>query len=266
MKIQFKGRYSLFAGILLLLFSATAHAGPLHKLFGFPQADSNEKPMYGFSSYEDFIKNRTIRQEAADRKLIDEVTKGPGGEPEAFRHLVYRGWQYLSEGDWKTSMKRFNQTMLLRPHDFNVYWGFAANLGSQKKFDESLATFEKSKSFYQPSQLLHDWDYVTFLRDFANSHINKMDGMGDGSDKQAMAAQLIGITEEALGQPPSEKNKDIAADLNLMWAYGLYAQQKFEESWQKVHRTRALFPKLLEEPERAAFVKALSQKMPDPGE
>ncbi len=252
----------LMAGVLLgegLVYAAN----PVEKLFGYPEPESNEKPMYGFSSYEEFIQSRTVRQEVSDKELLRKIAQGPGGEAEGFRHLISRGWQYLSRDDGKTSMKRFNQAMLLRPHDFNVYWGFAANMGSQEKFEESLVLFEKARAFYRPEQLLNDWDYVTFLRDFARSHLLKIDAMQEGPEKQATAERLVALVDEGLSQPLAQKNPDMVGDMNLMAAVGLYEQGKYEESWKKVHAAKDLFPRLFEDAEVQDFVKALSKKMPE---
>eukprot|EP01037_Dinobryon_pediforme_P000913 gene913-920_t len=58
-------------------------------------------------------------------------------------HLVKLGFTYLSNGDVKTAMERFNQAWLLDPKNENAYWGYGAIYGYFNDYDTAIAEYDK---------------------------------------------------------------------------------------------------------------------------
>jgi tetratricopeptide (TPR) repeat protein len=96
----------------------------------------NKLPMYGNAK-------KCKEQIAYDNKFIAECEKS-STRKDAAAHMVKRGWEYLRKNELDTSMMRFNQAWLLDSLNSEVYWGFADNLGLQKKYKESIPFFERA--------------------------------------------------------------------------------------------------------------------------
>lgn len=79
-----------------------------------------------------------------DKEFLAAVDKAYSRREDAAKHMVQRGWQYLSAQKLDTAMMRFNQAWLLDSLNYQIYWGFGNLLGMQKKFKESLPFFTRS--------------------------------------------------------------------------------------------------------------------------
>src|SRR3989344_5341186 len=77
-------------------------------------AYSNTQIMYGYSDYDEYIKNRSENVKAADDKLINaELNDGKGrNKSEIAQFACDKGYEYLNDDDKKTAIKRFNQAWL----------------------------------------------------------------------------------------------------------------------------------------------------------
>lgn len=92
----------------------------------------NERPMYGFASYEEYISNRTEDMRVADDAMVENVKKiiedksveGVVDLNSATEHTCQLGKKYYEQGDFKTAMKRFNQAWQLDSSHKCAYEGF----------------------------------------------------------------------------------------------------------------------------------------------
>jgi tetratricopeptide (TPR) repeat protein len=76
-------------------------------------------PMYGNVP-------KTDKQKRADQQLIDSYVLQEGTRQKASTMLIDIGFDYLSQGDLKTAMSRFNQAWLLDPNNSDVFWGWGS--------------------------------------------------------------------------------------------------------------------------------------------
>jgi tetratricopeptide (TPR) repeat protein len=97
----------------------------------------NTLPMYGGVK-------KCKEQIEADRQFIALVDKQYSKREDAAKHMVQRGWEYLSAQKLDTSMMRFNQAWLLDSSNYQIYWGYGDLMGIQNKFKESLPYFMRS--------------------------------------------------------------------------------------------------------------------------
>ncbi|MFI4962677.1 MAG: tetratricopeptide repeat protein [Legionellales bacterium] len=99
--------------------------------------DNRLLPEYGGSP-------RTKEQQAEDETYIKTATE----EMQASRHdgseqLVVLGFKYLSLGDPRVAMYRFNQAWLLDPNNANVYTGFGTVYFMFQDFKKSIKYYDK---------------------------------------------------------------------------------------------------------------------------
>jgi Tfp pilus assembly protein PilF len=81
---------------------------------------ANEAPFYNFVE-------RSAGQKESDDRLIAEVLEVVPDRSSAAQQVIGRGWQALiSQQDYATAAKRFNQAFLLDPRASGVYHGLAA--------------------------------------------------------------------------------------------------------------------------------------------
>jgi tetratricopeptide (TPR) repeat protein len=78
----------------------------------------NQLPMYGGLP-------KTEAMKKADEEYIANETRGGQTREAASKSAVLRGWQYFSQGDLATAMKRFNQAWLLNSESGEAFHGFA---------------------------------------------------------------------------------------------------------------------------------------------
>ncbi len=94
-------------------------------------SDVNELPMYGRVK-------KSPEQIEFDKRLISESIKTAGSRKAASVYASKRGWEFLQNGDTKTSMKRLNQAWLLDSTNAEAYWGFAVLVGQTGDLNRSI--------------------------------------------------------------------------------------------------------------------------------
>ncbi len=117
--------------------------------------DTNTKPFYGCSSYEEYIAKRNPAMKAADETFVEGIlAKNDNDSIKASNSAVSLAGRYLSEKDFDTSMKRLNQALLIDQQNYNVYWIMATwygNLNDPEKadvfFDKALAMYDSKYDF-----------------------------------------------------------------------------------------------------------------------
>ena len=112
-------------------------------------------PMYGQPDIErpDILKK-------ADEDFIKKATEGFGNREKASQAWWLQGENYMNEGNFDFAMRRYNQSWLLNPNNYQPYWGFARVLMEQNKFDEALKHLSRAKELiddpYEEVALLSD--------------------------------------------------------------------------------------------------------------
>lgn len=116
----------------------------------------NEKFMYGFNSYEEYLANRTEWQKNADAELIKTIMDS--GEvkslEEAASDACQRWIELISKGDAKTGIKRINQAGILDPENACIYANYGYYLAFQKDDIEGASLmYEKAIKLMKKDQI-----------------------------------------------------------------------------------------------------------------
>lgn len=156
-----------------------------------------------------------------------------------------RGWEFLSQGDKETAMRRFNQAWLLNAHNGIARWGMGAIEASLGHFDSSLSLFlEAEKSL---------GDNANFNADFA-----KAIGMAGVQQKDPKLLQMAYDRFNHTYQK-APRNSD-----NLQnWAIVLFMAGNDAEAWAKVKLAESIPDGKKLNPE---FLSALKARTPRPHE
>lgn len=103
---------------------------------------NNTDPMYGFSSYDDYRLRRDVQQAKIDDTFVKGVLADNPDTAEQSNYAVFKGFEFLQNGDSETAIKRFNQGWLIDNNNQNVYWGFAIYTGTKKGNELALKYFD----------------------------------------------------------------------------------------------------------------------------
>jgi len=191
------------------------------------------------------VKNQA--QLETDSKVVGEAIQRAGSREKAVDMALDGGWTQLKAGDTVTAIKYFNLAWLLSPENPDVFWGFAASLGRQGKFDESLRLFERAKS-QKPND-------AALLADYGFTWISK----GAVSDKTASQRNVsferaLSLLNQSEALQPS--NPMISGNRAMVFFF----QGRYAEAWQNVDRAEKLVPGSVD----PRFLRDLSAKMPRP--
>jgi len=175
-------------------------------------------PMYGQPKIDrpDFLKK-------ADRDLIEKAIQGFGSREEASKAWYAQGDKFMREGNLDFAMRRYNQSWLLNPNNYQPYWGFARVLLEQNKVDDAIQYLEKSEA------LIDDlYQKVALLSDMGSAYTHK--------GKQ---------TPSYFSKANKKFSESIELDSNYpnswrRWAFSLYEQGNYKEAWEKVNKAKAL--------------------------
>lgn len=211
--------------VMALITAGCAHEPPE------PRIDSI--PMYGQPAV---ARPEAFRQ--ADEDFIRKSAAGFGGDRKAASRAWYaEGDRFLRELNLDYAMRRYNQSWLLDPDNYQPYWGFARVLTQTDRFTEAIEHFNTAKRLcndnYQKVALLSDagtaYSYAGNFQ-FANQQF---------SESTTLDAKY----------PPAW----------LRWSQSLYREGNYGEAWSKLREARSLGATIPE-----AYVRDLSQKMPEP--
>jgi len=97
---------------------------------------------------------KTKEQVELDDELIKLSLKADTTPRKASDHLIRLGFNYLSRGDLKTAMCRFNQAYLLDPKNENIYWGFGAIYGTFNDYKAAIVQYDKGLLINPGSSLI----------------------------------------------------------------------------------------------------------------
>lgn len=189
--------------------------------------EANLKPMYGR------IKKCPELLEA-DRQFFhfcDSVFKT---RHEASAYFSGRAWQFFSDNDLETAMKRFNQAWMLDSNNAATYWGFGDILGRQTKYKESIPYLEHA--------LVLDPRNTYLLNDAAINYFN----LFFNSQDSAALYKSVEYTKRSVSIDPNKKTYR-----QLTAAYAYYPQKDSARKYMAI--TDKIDPTVIEN-ELRAFV------------
>lgn len=209
-----------------------------------PESRIDNVPMYGQPQIP-----RPQVLKAADEVFINQAVAGLGSREIASKAWAAQADKYIAENNLDFAMRRYNQSWLLNPNNYQPYWGFGRVMLEWGKIDESLEHFEKAK-------VLIDDQYqkVALLTDMATAYSVKANRTAEPAERAKYFDQANKLFGESIAIDPQYPNSWRS------WARSLYFEGRYAEAWEKVNKARSLgapaFP--------PAFFKALTDKLPEP--
>jgi Tfp pilus assembly protein PilF len=173
-----------------------------------------------------------------DEDFIREASSGFGGSRQAAsKAWAAEGDRFLRERNLDYAMRRYNQSWLLDPNNYQPHWGFGRVMVQLDKFNEAITHFETAKKLcddqYQRVALLSDSGVAyAFARNFALAN------------EQFRQSTTI---------DPKYPNSW------LRWSQSLYSEGNYADAWAKLKQARALGASIPD-----SFTRALGEKMPEP--
>ena len=118
--------------------------------------------------YGDAVKSE--QQKAADEQLINSFDTQEGGRRKGAENMIKVGFDYLSKGDLRTAMYRFNQAWLLDSTNLNVYSGFAGIYHRFKDYKKSIKILDEGLSRDPKASGLMADQATSYIAMFASGH------------------------------------------------------------------------------------------------
>ncbi len=189
----------------------------------------------------------------ADAVFIKDAAAGFGGD----RKKASAAWTkeaeaYFDAGNLHFAMRRYNQSWILDPNNWQPYMGFGRITLARQEYEEAF------KHFKRAIELIDDpYQKPVLLTNTATAYHNKANSL-DGREVQERGKYFSlanNYFEESTELDPSYPN----AWAN--WAYSLYKQGKYRESWLKIAKLRELAPQFISK----EFIASLTKVYPEPG-
>ncbi len=199
-------------------------------------------PMYGQPE----IERPTVLKQA-DEDFIKKVTSTISDRKEASKIWWGQAEKFMAQGNIDYAMRRYNQSWLLDPNNYQPYWGFARVTLEQGKTDEAIILLNKAKELINDS-----FQEVALLADTGTAY-TKMAETATGQEKQ----RFFSLANENFVASTALDPK--YANSWRRWAFSLYEQGKYSDAWAKVNRARELNARRFPE----SFITALTQKQPE---
>ena len=195
-------------------------------------------PMYGQPEVV-----RPDKLKKTDEEFIRQVSATFFSRNQASEAWWVKGEQYRKEGNFDFAMRRYNQSWLLDPNNYQPYWGFGLVLAQQGKIDNAIKYLKMSEKLinddYQKAALLSDLGFAYINKALNDpSYFNKADSLFAESTK----------LDPTYGNTWGN------------WAYSLYHQGRYKEAWDKVHKSKEVNSPAFS----AKFISDLKRKLPDP--
>ena len=203
-------------------------------------------PMYGQPE----IKRPAFLKQADD-DFIKEASAKLGSREAASIAWYEQGEKYMAEDNLDFAMRRYNQSWLLNPDNYQPYWGFARVMVAARKYDESFRHFERARQLIDD-----DYQKPALLTDLAIAYHNKANSLPlEDSDERRKFFALANRTFDEATKADSTYLKAW-----LKWAYSLYFQRDYAAAWERITRVRALDSASVP----TSFLEKLQSKMPEP--
>src|SRR5688572_21838395 len=97
-------------------------------------------PMYGQPAIA-----RPEHLKKADEDFIKEAVAGLGTREVASKAWHAQGEEYMQKRNLDFAMRRYNQSWLLNPNNYQPYWGFGRVMLESGKFEEAIQHLEKAR-------------------------------------------------------------------------------------------------------------------------
>lgn len=203
-------------------------------------------PMYGQPE----IKRPAFLKQA-DADFIEEASTKIGSHEAASIVWYNQGEKYMAQDNLDFAMRRYNQSWLLNPDNYQPYWGFARVMVAARQYDESFGYFERARQLIDD-----DCQKPALLTDLAVAYHDKANSLPrEHSDERQKFFALANRTFDAATKADATYVKAW-----LKWAYSLYFQQDYAAAWERIARVRSLDSASVP----TAFLQKLQSKMPEP--
>jgi tetratricopeptide (TPR) repeat protein len=202
-------------------------------------------PMYGQPALQ-----RPEILKKADEDFIKQAGAAAGNRETASKLWFQQAEKFFSERNFDFAMRRYNQSWLLDPNNYQPYWGFGRVMMEQNKVDEGIGYLEKSLSLCNDA-----YQKVALLSDMGAAYMYKAISLPAG-DRVARERYFQIANQHFVASTTLDAGY---ADSWRRWSFSLYREEKYAESWEKLKKARQLGAKNTE-----TFAKALEQKMPEP--
>jgi len=200
--------------------------------------------MYGYPDIK-----KTAAQEQGDKIFIEAVSAKNGSREKASEVFAVEAWRNLRARYNANAMRRFNQSWLLNPDNYQPYWGFGALLWEEGNADEAIKYYNKALLMIDDNE-----EKPRLLTDTARAYSKKGFTAADKIKSKEYFGRANSLFNEALTLDPHYDNayRD--------WPRSLYLEGKYKKAWEIVKQSRSLAGRDLSRD----FIKALSKKMPEP--
>lgn len=202
-------------------------------------------PMYGQPAIQ-----RPEALKKADEDFIKQATASFGSREAASKAWWEQAEKFMRENNLDYAMRRYNQSWLLNPNNYQPYWGFGRVLSQRNEIDQAIEHLEKAK------QLCDDnYQKVALLSDLGATYSYKASLFS--SENQPERARYFELANRHFID--STRLDASYSGSWLRWSHSLYREAKYAEAWEKLKKARALGAKNTDE-----FARRLEQKMPEP--
>jgi len=200
-------------------------------------------PMYGQPAIQrpEFLKK-------ADEDFIRKASAGLGGREAASKAWWAQAEKFMSQGNLDFAMRRYNQSWLLDPNNFQPYWGFGRVMAERDRLDEAIQHLQKAKLLCNDS-----YQKVALLADLGTAYSYKAEGLSVDHER----FRYFQLSSQAFME--STKLDPTYANAWKRCAHSLYREGKYQDSREKIKKARALGA-----PDTDVFVENLAKKMPEP--
>jgi tetratricopeptide (TPR) repeat protein len=224
-------------------------AGVLTCWIGAVAADDqriDKVPMYGQPAIPrpEFLKK-------ADEDFIKEAVAGLGSREVASQTWFARAEQYMQKRDFDLAMRRYNQSWLLNPNNYQPYWGFGRVLLERGKYEEASQHLEKAKGLVDDQ-----FQKVALLADLGTAYMVRASTAA--KTDTAEANRLFALANQNFSE--STSLDQTYSNGWRRWAMSLYEQGDYSQAWEKVREARARNAR----PFPPAFIRTLEQKLAEP--
>lgn len=225
-----------------------------------PVTFSNTLPMYGATSYKQYVSKRGSEIKSVDEAFITDATKNQTRE-EAVKGVIKLGWSYIIKNDLDTAMMRFNQAWLLDQDNFNVQWGYGAIFGTKGELQKSADYFDKAVANYSEAKAVTPNDYLPLWDDAALSYINLSDSYLKTDDKKAKMYSLkaLKLLSDSLVQV-DKLPKDIIPQEMFLLAVAYFNHGDYKDARGQYDLAVKQYPQIKDDGSAVLFEKALKEK------
>jgi tetratricopeptide (TPR) repeat protein len=202
-------------------------------------------PMYG---QPELVRPEVLKR--ADEEFIAKVVAGLGSREKASQVWYAQAEEFMQQGNFDLAMRRYNQSWLLNPNNYQPYWGFGRVMLQQRRCDEAITHFTRAKELatdqYQRPALLSDfgiaYGYCGTLLPPEQKELRA---------KYFETANIL-FTESTELDPTY-------GNAWLRWSQLLLEEDRPADAWEKLKRARSAGVRA-----PTPYLERLSRRMPEP--